>query len=75
MVPRSVAALIDGDGGELVIPSTWRESIQVSDAETETVDVTTKNQRCVCTRADNLKKEKEKNIRIPGKLLSLSLSV
>ena len=44
-VPLSVAQLKDGDGGEVSIPSVWRDDIRASDAETETVEITTKNQR------------------------------
>lgn len=44
-VALSVANLEDGDGGEIFIPSTWREDVRVAHAHAETVEVTTKNQR------------------------------
>ena len=47
VVPLSVAVLNDGDGGEMTIPSVWRDDIRTSDAETETVEIATKNQRFV----------------------------
>jgi len=44
-VPLSVADLKDGDGGVVDIPSTWRAAVKRSDAESETVEITTENQR------------------------------
>jgi|AntAceMinimDraft_1070359.scaffolds.fasta_scaffold70593_2 hypothetical protein len=44
-VPLSVAALQDGDGGEITIPSTWRHDVSSADAGTDAVEITTKNQR------------------------------
>jgi hypothetical protein len=73
-VPLSVAVLKDGDGGEVSIPSTWRDSIQASDAETETVEITTANQRWVVGTRTNFKKKNQKQSKVKQALgLSVSL--
>ena len=46
-VPLSTADLKDGAGGGVDVASTWRSAVKAEDAETETLEISTSNQRWV----------------------------